>query len=496
MLNPKLYEINTRVWIKQFGEKAKLNSIPLSVFQSLADKGINVIWLMGIWSTCLSTVEKYCFEVGLISAYNNSLKDWHKSDVIGSPFAIDMYEVNPDLGTYQDLLDLKNRLNKMGLKLFLDFIPNHFSADSNLIITNPGIFLEADEEIMSKDSFTFYKPDVQYKNAESCNKIFAHGRDPLFPAWRDTIQVNFFKEEARNFLIDQLVRLSGICDGVRCDMAMLPLNNIFHNTWSGVLNKFGYKKPEEEFWKTAIERVRAKSPEFIFMAECYWDLEWDLQQLGFDYTYDKRLTDRLAADDIKGVNAHLKADRDFQMKSVRFLENHDEKRAVTKFGKQRSVAAATIISTIQGMKLYYDGQFEGKRIKLPLQLGREPYEKISETKRAFYSKLFDITKDEIFIKGEWNKLEVLPVNTKNETYNNIFAWQWQFEKNLRIIVTNYSDFTSQCRLKFQVNTSLETIILYDLLNNQKYIRRIDEIINSGLFIELKSYKSHIFSIEI
>ena len=493
MLNPKLYEINTRVWIKQFGEKAKLNSIPLNVFQSLADKGINIIWLMGIWNTCFSTVEKYCFEIGLISAYNNSLKDWHKSDVIGSPFAIDMYEVNPDLGTLGDVLELKNKLNKIGLKLFLDFIPNHFSADSNLIKSNPGIFLEADDEIMSKDPFTFYKPDVL--NSENCNKIFAHGRDPLFPAWRDTIQINFFKEEARIFLIDQLVKLSGICDGVRCDMAMLPLNNIFHNTWSGVLNKFGYKKPGEEFWKTAIEKVKAKSPEFIFMAECYWDLEWDLQQLGFDYTYDKRLTDRLAADDIRGVNAHLRADRDFQMKSVRFLENHDEKRAVTKFGKQRSVAAAAIISTIQGMKLYYEGQFEGKKIKLPLQLGREPYEKVSETKRAFYNKLLDITKEEIFVKGEWSQLEILPVNNKNETFNNFFAWQWKLKNNLRIVVINYSDFTSQCRLKFQIDASPETIILFDLLNEQKYIRKTDEITNLGLFIELKSYKSHIFSLE-
>ncbi len=495
MLNPKLYEINTRVWIKQFGEKVKLNSIPLSVFQSLADKGINIIWLMGIWNTCPSTIEKYCYEVGLISAYNNSLKDWHKNDLIGSPFAIDMYEVNPNLSTYQDLLELKNKLNKIGLKLFLDFIPNHFSADSNLIKTNPGIFLEADEELMSKDPFTFYKPDSHCTNTENCNKIFAHGRDPLFPAWRDTIQINFFKEEARNFLIEQLIKLSGICNGVRCDMAMLPLNNIFHNTWSGVLNKFGYKKPEEEFWKTAIEKVRAESREFIFMAECYWDLEWDLQQLGFDFTYDKRLTDRLAANDIRGVNAHLRADRDFQLKSVRFLENHDEKRAVTKFGKQRSVAAATIISTIQGMKLYYDGQFEGKKIKLPLQLGREPFEKISETKKTFYNKLLDITKDEIFIKGEWSQLEILPVNVKNDTYNNIFAWQWKFENNLRIVVINYSDSTSQCRLKFHINSSFETIILFDLLNDQKYIRRTDEILNSGLFIELKSYKNHIFSIE-
>ncbi|MEJ2613506.1 MAG: alpha-amylase family glycosyl hydrolase [Ignavibacteriaceae bacterium] len=142
MLNPKLYEINTRVWIKQFGEKTKFNSIPVNFFQHLSQLGINIVWLMGIWRTCPSTIEKYCFEVDLISSYNKSLKGWTKNDVIGSPFAIDVYEVNPDLGTGKDLLILKKKLNDMGIRLFLDFIPNHFSADTNLIRTNPGIFLE------------------------------------------------------------------------------------------------------------------------------------------------------------------------------------------------------------------------------------------------------------------------------------------------------------------------------------------------------------------
>ncbi len=495
MLNPKLYEINTRVWIKQFGEKTKLSSIPLSVFQELSGLGINIAWLMGIWKTNTSTVEKYCFEVDLVSAYNKSLKDWNKDDVIGSPFAIDRYEVNPVLGTLEDLLGLRKELNNIGMKLFLDFIPNHFSADSTLIKNHPGIFLEADEELMLKDPYTFFKPCNESMSPEECRKIFAHGRDPLFPAWRDTIQVNFFKEEARDFLTEQLIKISGICDGVRCDMAMLPLNNVFHNTWSGVLNKFGYKKPAGEFWKSAIEKVKAKSPDFIFMAESYWDLEWDLQQLGFDFTYDKRLTDRLAANQIQSVIDHLKADKTFQLKSVRFLENHDEKRAVVKFGKQKSLAAAAVITTIQGMKFYFDGQFEGKKVKLPLQLGREPDEKVSETKKTFYTKLLKITKDEIFTYGEWSLLKPLPVNDKNYSYTNIFAWQWKLNNSYRIIAINYSEFTSQCRLKLQFNSTLENITLVDKLNDQKYIRRTDEMLQLGLFIELKSYNSHIFSID-
>ncbi len=173
-------------------------------------------------------------------------------------------------------------------------------------------------------------------------------------------------------MINILKDISLLCDGVRCDMAMLPLNNVFYNSWIGVLNKMNFPKPAGEFWGIAIKEIKNIKKDFLFIAETYWDLEWDLQQLGFDYTYDKRLTDRLGSADIASIKAHLHADLIYQEKSVRFLENHDEQRAVAKFGKYKSLAAATIITTIPGMKLFYDGQFSGYKSKVPVQLGREP----------------------------------------------------------------------------------------------------------------------------
>ncbi len=192
--NPKLYEINTRVWIKQFGEQTKLSGIPESYFEDLANKGINIIWLMGIWKTPFSLIEQTCFTPDLVSAYTKALSNWKKTDVIGSPFAIDDYIVNPLLGNVDDLLKLKDNLNSFGLKLFLDFIPNHFSAATKFLESNPEIFLSGDEELYSKDQFTFFKSP----NGE--DKIFAHGRDPFFPAWDDTVQVNYFNNDARNFM--------------------------------------------------------------------------------------------------------------------------------------------------------------------------------------------------------------------------------------------------------------------------------------------------------
>jgi glycosidase len=486
--NSNLYEINTRVWIKKNGKDATLNSIPDEIFIELANSGFEAIWLMGVWKTCDNLIERCCFTPDLISSYSKALRDWEKKDIIGSPYAIDHYELNPLLGKTSDLITVKEKLNKLGLKLILDFVPNHFSAESRYIKSNPEVFLEADIELLQRDPLTFFKPDIS-------ENIFVHGRDPFFLPWTDTIQVNYFSSAARKFMIDQLINIAEYCDGVRCDMAMLPLNNVFHNTWLGVLNRFGYKRPQEEFWKEAITCVKKKFPDFIFLAETYWDLEYQIQKLGFDFTYDKQLTDRLITGDIVNIKSHLFADHYYQMKSVRFIENHDEERASVKFGKEKSLAAATVISTIKGIKLYNDGQTEGFKIKLPVQLGRQPEEKTSQRVKEYYQLLLEITKEKIFKEGNWTMLEPIPAGEGNNNFQNFLTWIWDYKNDLRIVVINYSSATSQCRLSILLDSEKENITLIDLLTGDEYLRSVKEMEKPGLFIELKGFHSHIFSIK-
>lgn len=487
--NPRILEINTRVWLTK-KNYSSFADIPEWQLNEWKDLGIDFIWLMGVWKTNKEIIAQYCFEPELVTSYTNALKDWRTDDIIGSPYSIDCYEVNPDLGSEKELLILKEKLNKRGIGLILDFVSNHLSIGSKLVKENKDIFLPADEYLFRNDPYTFFKSPYNSK------EYFAHGRDPLFPPWKDTIQINFYSTEARKFLIDTLKKISGLCDGVRCDMAMLSLNNIFYNTWIGALKKYGYERPENEFWSEAINSVKSFRAEFLFIAEAYWDLEWQLQQLGFDYTYDKRLLDRLAGNDIKSVKDHLHAEKEYQQKSVRFIENHDEDRAAAKFGKDRSLAAATIISTIQGMIMYHDGQFEGKKIKLPVQLGREPFEKEDERVKNYYFKLLRITKNSAFRKGEWSMLDSLPTATSDFSFENILIWQWKYEHYLIIVAINYSNTTSRCRVKFETPKDKMIINLNDILNSVSYERSVEEINERGLYIELKPFSSHIFSINI
>ena len=485
--NKMLYEINTRVWLKQF-DSQKLIDVPRTYWENLKNKGFEYIWLMGIWQTVPLATKKYCFVDGLINEYNNALPNWKEEDVIGSPYAIDRYEVNPQIASKEEIIRLKKLFNNMGLKLILDFIPNHFNAETTLLKEHPEIFLKVNKELHDKDNKTFFMESYG-------TNYYAHGKDPYFEAWQDTIQINYFTSEARDYMTNVLLELTNLCDGVRCDMAMLMLNSVFSNTWQEVKSVMNYDSPKNEFWSSAITQVKDKRKDFLFIAEAYWDLEYQLQTLGFDYTYDKRLYDRLTEGNVKSISEHLKADKDYQLKSVRFIENHDEKRSASVFGK-RTKAAAVIMSTLLGMKLYYDGQFVGKKIKLPVQLGREPKEEINIELQNFYDKLLSITKDKVFKKDEFELLTPIQAWNDNDTHKNLLAWLRYYEERHRLVVVNYSDITSVCRVKFNPlpdGLPSEEIALDDLLNNKKYIRSVDEILTQGLYIQLGPFESHIFS---
>ena len=487
-MNSTIFEINTRVWIKRFTHEnnvPKLLNVPDNYWKSLVYKGIKYIWFMGVWETVPEAVDEYCFVDGLPHEYSLALPDWKEDDVIGSPYSINNYTINKMLGTTDEFIQFKEKLNELGLKVILDFIPNHFSAQNTFLNSNPEIFLEGDEIKFLEDNRTYF----QAKNG----KIYAHGKDPYFNAWKDTVQINYSSKAASNFMINSLVNVSKLCDGVRCDMAMLSLNRVFNRTWN-IHSPLNHENEiENEFWHHAINTVKSLKPNFLFIAEAYWDLEWQLQQIGFDYTYDKKLLDRLEFSNAENINGHLHAEESYQQKSMRFIENHDENRAITAFGIEKSKAAAVVASTIQGLIFFNDGQFEGKSIKLPVQLGREPIEEPITEIVEFYDKLLKIRNNPIFFIGKWNLLCTIQLH-RDFTNKNILAWQWKLNNDSRIVIVNFSAEPVYCRIKFDLDNFSETVILRDLLNDKEYERNVAEIINEGLFVHLDAYKSHIFEI--
>jgi hypothetical protein len=316
--------------------------------------------------------------------------------------------------------------------------------------------------------------------------LLAHGRDPYFPGWPDTLQLNYGNPATQEAMIGELVKIAGQCDGVRCDMAMLVLPEVFERTW-------GIRA--EPFWPQATQRVRQRAPGFCFMAEVYWDLEWTLQQQGFDYTYDKRLYDRLRDGHARPVREHFLAGPDYQNKLARFLENHDEPRAAATFSPEVHEAAAVITFLSPGLRFFHQGQFEGRKKRISPHLCRGPKERIDQRLKSFYDRLLAILRHPVVRKGQWQLLECAPAWEGNWTWDCLVAFAWQGADEERLMVAvNYAPNQSQCyaRLPF-ADLGNGHWRLEDLLGGTQYDRDGSNLESRGFYLDVPPWHCHAFT---
>ena len=312
--HPFIYEIDTWVWLEELsrreGASLDLASVPGSEWDALAGLGFDAVWLMGVWERSPAGVEIALANDALVESFRSALPDFVAADVVGSPYCIRDYRVDPHLGGPDALAAARAALAERGLRLILDFVPNHVAPDHPWTNTHPEYFVRGSQEDLERDPASFVRVG---------DAILANGRDPYFPAWPDVVQLNAFSPDLRAAVVQTLSSIAGQCDGVRCDMAMLMMNDIFERTWGERVGG----PPGDDYWPTVIPAVKGADPGFVFIAEAYWDLEWALQQQGFDYCYDKRLYDRLVGADAESVRGHLSGDVGYQQGLVSFIENHD-----------------------------------------------------------------------------------------------------------------------------------------------------------------------------
>ena len=363
---PSLYQINTRVWLtalsRTLGRPATLDDIPDAELDRLAEMGFDWVWFLSVWQTGRASREISRSNPEWRKEFEETLPDLREEDIPGSGFAITGYTVHRDLGGDAALARLRERLRRRGLRLMLDFVPNHTGLDHHWVEEHPEYYIAGTELdlVRAPQNYTWVK-------RRRGDLLLAYGRDPYFAGWPDTLQLNYGNPATQEAMIGELVRIAGQCDGVRCDMAMLVLPDVFERTW-GIA--------AQPFWPKATQRVRERVPDFCFMAEVYWDLEWTLQQQGFDYAYDKRLYDRLREGHARPVREHFHAGLDYQDKLARFLENHDEPRAAATFAPGQHAAAAVLTFLSPGLRFFHQGQFEGRLKRISPHLGRGPDEPV------------------------------------------------------------------------------------------------------------------------
>src|SRR5436189_1338841 len=379
-LPPSLYQINTRGWLTELsralGRPATLDDIPDAELDRLAGMGFDWVWLLSVWRTGPAGQRVSRANREWRREFEETLPDLREEDIAGSGFAITGYTVHPDLGGDAALARLRARLHKRGLRLMLDFVPNHTGLDHPWVEEHPEYYIRGTESDFARSPMNY--TGVKRKRGDL---LLAHGRDPYYPGWPDTLQLNYGNPAMQQAMIEELKRIAGQCDGVRCDMAMLVLPDVFERTWS---------IRSEPFWPKATQQVRARVPDFCFMAEVYWDLEWTLQQQGFDYAYDKRLYDRLHEQHTRPVREHFHAGLDYQDRLARFLENHDEPRAAATFPPGVHEAAAAITFLSPGLRFFHQGQFEGRKKRISPHLGRAPREPADQDIEQFYHRLLTL----------------------------------------------------------------------------------------------------------
>jgi hypothetical protein len=487
-LYPSLYQVNTRVWMTELsnhlGRQATLDDIPDSELDKYTNAGFDWIWFLSVWQTGMEGQRISRENPGWRKEFQETLPDLREEDIAGSGFAITRYKVSEQLGGDEALSRLRRRLQDRGLKLMLDFVPNHTAIDNYWVSEHPDYFIRGNESDIEREPGNYIR--VKQGGEEI---ILAHGRDPFFPGWPDTVQLNYGNPALQEAMIGELIRIAGQCDGVRCDMAMLVLQDVFERTW-GISCQL--------FWPEAIRRVREINDSFYFMAEVYWDLEWTMLQQGFNYAYDKRLYDRLKEGHARPVREHFYAGLDYQGKMARFLENHDEPRVAADFPAGIHEAAAIITFLSPGLRFFHQGQFQGKLKRISPHLVRAPEEPVNEELEVFYNRLLDILKNPVFRNGKWQLTDNTPAWEGNFSNYNYISFVWQSDSGGKMLVTvNYSPMRSQCYVNLPFwDIDEETWLLHDLISGITFEREGNDLKTKGMYLDEPAWKTYVFSMKI
>jgi hypothetical protein len=483
---PLLYQINTRVWLtdlsRTLGRTATLDDIPDAELDRLARLGFDWIWLLSVWQTGPAAQAISRSNREWRHEFQETLPDLREDDIAGSGFAITGYTVHTGLGGDAALARIRQRLRDRGLRLMLDFVPNHMAPDHPWVEDHLDYFVAGTESDLAQAPHNYTR--VKLRRGE---QVLALGRDPYFAGWPDTLQLDYSNPSTQEAMRGELLRIAGQCDGVRCDMAMLVLPDVFERTW-------GRRAPL--FWPETTKRVRERAPGFCFMAEVYWDLEWTMQQQGFDYAYDKCLYDRLRSGHARPVREHLFAGLDYQDKLARFMENHDEPRAAATFAPGMHEAAAIVTYLTPGLRFFHQGQFEGRRKRISPHLVRAPFEPEDDVVLRFYERLLTVLGGTVVRDGEWRLLECVPAWDGNWTWDSCLAWMWTGKTGERhLVVINYSGHQSQCYVRLPVFGG-NVVRFRDVMGSLAFDRDGHDLDGRGLYLDMSPWGHHVFDVTV
>ena len=480
---PLLHQLNTTLLLSRIGRRlgraATLDDLDDATLAAILPQGTEWVWMLGVWRTGDAARAISRADPAVRHAADETLGTWTDDDITGSPFAITGTVVADRFGGEAALARLRARLDRRGIRLMLDFIPNHTAPDHPWVREDPDLYVNGDAHAIETDPLNWRRVETVRGT-----RIIALGRDPYFPGWADTLQLDYANPETQARMRASLLEVARHGDGVRADMAMLVLPEVIRRTWH---------RDAADFWPDAIGAVRETRPDFVMLAEVYWGLEDALLARGFDYAYDKTLYDALASRDAGRVRDSLAAPNERQQHLARFTENHDEARAATIFPWPVDRTASAIALLSPGLRFTHEGQRDGARLHVSLHLGRGPDERADPAIRAFFDRLFAILDADVFHAGHFAPLAPQAAWPGNPSHAGFVLFQWRDAERLVVVVANHGAGQGQCRVFLDLPAD-GVIGLADLAGDEHYERDGAETARAGLYLDRPAFGLNVFDV--
>jgi glycosidase len=545
---------NSLVWLNQLSRDYKreittLNQIPDEELETLARRGINCLWLIGIWdrSNASKEIKKRC----------------GNPDAVSSAYSLFSYDIAHELGGWDALSDLRNRCKARGIRLASDMVPNHTGIDSEWTRSRPDWFIQTDRppfptytynsENLSQDpGIGIYLEDHYYDKSDAAvtfkrvnfhtgeTRYIYHGNDGTTMPWNDTAQLDFLQQEVREAVIGQILHVARNFPVIRFDAAMTLAKKHIQRLWypepgcggdiasrsNFALSRDDFEKAVGgEFWKDVVARVANEAPDTLLLAEAFWMMEgYFVRNLGMHRVYNSAFMNMIKNEENgkyrETIKATLNYDRKILKRFVNFMNNPDEETAAVQFGTgDKYFGVLIMMITMPGLPMIGHGQFEGYREKYGMEFKKPLWDEYPDKNliERHEREVFPILRKRYLFVSAKN-FRLYDLNNENGSVNdNVFAYTNQCGQEHVLVLYNnaydrvqgtikesvpYNEITNDSSY-FTKNTLGEALHLYNdenwycLLKENKsgkwYIRNNREIFNRGLFLSLDGYENQVFT---
>ena len=542
---------STYVWLAQLSKRhgrpiTRLDQIPDEELDTLARRGMNSLWLIGIWerSRASQTIKQLC----------------GNPDAVASAYSLFDYNIAEDLGGEPAYVNLRNRAYVRGIRLASDMVPNHMGIDSPWVVEHPDWFISRqdppypaynfDGPDLSHDPRVEIKIESHYYEQTDAAVVFQrrdrasgetryiyHGNDGTSFPWNDTAQLDYLNPAVREQVIQTILHVARLFPVIRFDAAMTLAKRHFHRLWfpgpgsSGAIPsraEYGMSNTEfnahmpHEFWREVVDRVAAEVPGTLLLAEAFWLMEsYFVRTLGMHRVYNSAFMNMMRDEDNAKYRSVLKNtlefDPDIMKRYVNFMSNPDERTTIDQFGDgDKCFGVTAMMATLPGLPMFGHGQIEGFTEKYGMEYRRPRYDEtpnhwlVERHEREIAPLLHQRS-----LFAESSNFLLYDFYTENGTVDeNVFAYSNRQGDRRGLVIYNnrysttkgtidwsaaYADKHSgglrQQRLRegLELRGDSATVLSYrDGLTGLEYLRRATTIAERGLQLDLHAYQCHIF----